>query len=199
VSGIANAVLVAVLAGPTVLLIARHTVTTAIRLRPIAVTAISAMAGLMVGVVLALPPERAILLLPLAVLGCAAAVVDAHEGRLPDILTWPLMVVTLLAGIVTAKGSGAVGATVFSVLAGGCVAVVIKTVISTGFGWGDAKLVPTLAVVLVRHDAIVTGIVSMSVLVAVTAIIVGIRAADRSALVPYGPAMIVGTVGAAAL
>ncbi|MHA6783973.1 prepilin peptidase [Pseudonocardia saturnea] len=198
-SGIANAVLVAVLAGPAVLLIARHTVVTAIRLRPIAVTAISAMAGLMVGVVLALPPERAILLLPLAVLGCAAAVVDAHEGRLPDVLTWPLMVVTLLVGIVTAKGSGAVAATVLSVLAGGCVAVLMKAAVSAGFGWGDAKLVPTLAVVLIRHETIATGIVSMSVLVAVTAFIVGIRAADRSALVPYGPAMVLGTVGATAL
>lgn len=198
-TGIAAAVLVAVLVGPTVLLIARHSVLTVIRLRPIEVTAVSAMAGLMAGLVLVLPPERAILLLPLAVLGCAAAVVDAHEGRLPDVLTWPLMVMTLLAGILTATGSGAVGATVLSLLAGGCVAVVMKAVISAGFGWGDAKLVPTLAVILVRHDAIVTGIVSMSVLVAVTAFIVGIRAADRSALVPYGPAMVAGTVGAAAL
>lgn len=194
-TGIGSTVPVAVLVGPTVLLIARHSVRTVLRLRPIEVTTVSAVAGLMAGLVLVLPPERAIVLLPLAVLGCAAAVVDAHEGRLPDVLTWPLLAVTVLAGVST----GVAATTVLSALAGGCVAVMMKTLISAGFGWGDAKLVPTLAVVLVRHDAIVTGIVSMSVLVAVTAFIVGIHAADRSALVPYGPALVVGTVGAAAL
>ncbi|MGH3613635.1 MAG: hypothetical protein ACRDRK_13800 [Pseudonocardia sp.] len=105
----------------------------------------------------------------------------------------------LLAGIVTAEETGAIGTTFLSVLAGGCVAVVMKVVISAGFGWGDAKLVPTLAVVLARHDAVVTGIVAVSVLVAATALLLGIRTANRSALVPYGPAMVVGTVGVAAL
>lgn len=194
-TGIGSMVPVAVLVGPTVLLIARHSVRTVLRLRPIEVTAVSAVAGLMAGLVLALPPERAIVLLPLAVLGCAAAVVDAHEGRLPDVLIWPLLAVTVLAGVST----GVAATAVLSALAGGCVAVMLKMVISAGFGWGDAKLVPTLSVVLVRHDAIVTGVVSMSVLVAVTAFIVGIRATDRSALVPYGPALVVGTVGAATL
>ncbi|MGD9990876.1 prepilin peptidase [Pseudonocardia sp.] len=194
-TGIGSTVPVAVLAGPTVLLIARHSVRTVLRLRPIEVTAVSAVAGLMAGLVLALPPERAVVLLPLAVLGCAAAVVDVHEGRLPDVLTWPLLAVTVLAGVST----GVAATAVLSALAGGCVAVMLKMLISAGFGWGDAKLVPTLAVVLVRHDAIVTGVVSMSVLVAVTAFIVGIGATNRSALVPYGPALVVGTVGAAAL
>ncbi|WP_300007391.1 prepilin peptidase [Pseudonocardia sp.] len=191
-------IVVAALAGPAVLLIVQHTVHTAIRLRPLASVAVGAAAGSLVGLLLTLAPQRMVLLLPLAVLGCAAAVVDAHEGRLPDMLTWPLLLGTLLAGILTAEGNGGV-VTLLSVLTGGGVAIVFKTVVSAGFGWGDAKLVPTLAVVLARHDAVVAGIVAVTTLVAVTALLVGIRRADRYALVPYGPAMVVGTLGAAAL
>lgn len=191
-------IVIAALAGPAVLLIVQHTVHTAIRLRPIEAIAVGAAAGSLVGLIMTLPPQRTILLLPLAVLGCAAAVVDAHEGRLPDVLTWPLLLATLLAGIVTAEGNGT-AVTAVSMLTGGCVAVVFKTVVSAGFGWGDAKLLPTLAVVLARHDEVVIGIVAVAVLVAVTALLIARWTADRSALVPYGPAMVVGTVGVAAL
>lgn len=198
-STVAVAVLAGATIGPTVLIIARRAMHTPVRLRPMEVSAVSAMVGLLVGLVLARPPESLVMLLPLTVLGCAAAVVDTHEGRLPDALTGSLLALTLLGGIVTADGNAVVVATVISVLAGGAVALVMKAAISAAFGWGDVKLVPTLAVVLVRHDAVVAGIVSVSVLVAVTAVVVGIGAADRSTLVPYGPALVVGTVGAAAL
>ncbi|MHA6631681.1 prepilin peptidase [Pseudonocardia sichuanensis] len=195
----AFAVLAGAMIGPAVLIIARRAMRAPVRIRQVEASAVSAAAGLLIGMVLARPPGSLAVLLPLAVLGCAAAVVDAHEGRLPDALTGPLLALTLLAGLLTADANAVILTTVISVAAGGAVALMMKATISAAFGWGDAKLVPTLAVVLVRHDAVVTGIVSVSMLVAVTAVVVGIGAPDRSTLVPYGPALVVGTVGAAIL
>lgn len=196
-SAVVFAVLTAAVAGPAVLLIARRSMLTPVEPRPVEVSAVMAVAGLTAALVLARPAADAIVLLPLAVLGCAAAVVDAREGRLPDSLTGPLLAGTLLAALVTASSGPVATAAVISAVAGGGVALVIKAAASAAIGWGDVKLVPTLAVVLVRHDAVVPGLVCASLLVAVTAGVVGLRATDGCTLVPYGPALVFGTVGVA--
>lgn len=185
--------------GPGVLVIARRTMHMPARVRYVEIIAVTAVAGLLTGLVLVRPPESMVMLLPLAVLGSAAAVVDAYEGRLPDVLTWPLLAVTVLGGVVTSPDASAVAGTVVTVIVGGAAALLMKATVSAACGWGDVKLVPTLAVVLVRHDAVLSGVVTVSALVAVTAVVAGIGAAGRSTLVPYGPAFVLGTVGAAAL
>jgi hypothetical protein len=140
----------------------------------------------MVAVAVARPPADVAVLLPLAVLGSAAAVVDAREGRLPDALTGPLLVSTL--AIVLLTGGSVTGA---------AVAGALKLVASAAIGWGDVKLVPTLAVVLTQYDAVASGVINAALLVAATAIIVSVRTPGHNVLVPYGPALVFGTVGAA--
>ncbi|MBA2320800.1 MAG: prepilin peptidase [Deltaproteobacteria bacterium] len=144
------------------------------------------------------PLPQAVVLIPLAVAGSAAAIVDAREGRLPDVLTLSLLPITLAAVLTT---GGDFGAATIGAILGGCVAVVLKAWATAMIGWGDVKLVPTLAVVLSQGGSAATAGVYVAVLVTVTALIV--RALDgppsgSGGLVPYGPALVFGTLGAAA-
>ncbi|TQM11010.1 prepilin peptidase [Pseudonocardia kunmingensis] len=185
-----TAVVLAMIAGPAGLLLAQRTMHVQIALRPVEVATVTAVTGTTVAVAIARPPADVAVLLPLAVLGSAAAVVDAREGRLPDALTGPLLVATLL--IVLLTGGGVIGAAVGAGAAGA-----LKLVASAAIGWGDVKLVPTLAVVLTQYDAVASGIINAALLVAATAIIVSVATPGHNVLVPYGPALVFGTVGAA--
>lgn len=78
-----------------VLLLAHHA-----RLQPAAIGyAETVPVGLLLGLsaAAAAPPPRAAIVMLVAVLGTAAAVVDAHEGRLPNVLTATLGVGLLIA------------------------------------------------------------------------------------------------------
>jgi leader peptidase (prepilin peptidase)/N-methyltransferase len=134
---------------------------------------------------------------PLVVFALPAVVVDAHEQRLPDALTWPLATATSMvvaaasavepaAGLRAAAAAGAVAAA----------AVFLKVIRSDVIGWGDVKLVPSLAAVLgwADWDVLLSGVALWVVFIAVQAAVVSIL--GRGGSVPYGPALLAGVVGA---
>ncbi|MCX6465758.1 MAG: prepilin peptidase [Pseudonocardiales bacterium] len=159
---------------------------------------------------------HAIVALPLAVAGSAAACVDAREGRLPDVLTLPLLPATLIAVGTAAHDFAGSDVTVGTALVGSLLAaavgllaaLVVKLVSDAVVGWGDVKLAPTLAVV-VSQGGSASGFALIAALgVASTALLVrrsgrrrGVRGDgdDRTteAVVPYGPALVLGALFAA--
>lgn len=190
----AVAAVIAATAGPAVLVVASVTALSRIRWSLVDIVAVNLLVGLTVGLALAHPLDT-VVLLPLAMLGCAAAVVDAREGRLPDAVTAPLLGCTLIAAL-------AVGdlAAVPAAAAGAIGAGLLKVVASEAVGWGDVKLVPTLVVVLAHHGVVAQGAVLACVLVLLTAGAVGLTDSHpRNVVVPYGPALVFGTIAAAAL
>lgn len=176
-------VVVAVAAPGTVVLVAA---TTQRRWAPgrIETAAIATAGGLIAAALVAQAAPTAV---PLCVLGPAAAVVDVHEYRLPDVLTLPLLAATV---VIAAFGgpSGLHGLVV------GCVAVLVviglKLVATDAIGWGDVKLLPTIAIVLDQLGGTLAGTTCAVALIAATAMVVS--AIDRGAAVPYGPALVLG-------
>ncbi|TQM09815.1 prepilin peptidase [Pseudonocardia kunmingensis] len=186
-----TAATIAAVMGPFTLLLAAHTMRTRWRPRCGDTAAVTTAIGVLAALVLHESPP--LVLLPLLVLGPSAAVVDAYEGRLPDHLTGPLLGATALA----AAASGGIGmrAIAIAVIAAGLAAAVI-VVAGNALGWGDIKLIPTLTIVLGHQGALLGGLSQVVLLIGVTAVIVG--TGTRGAVVPYGPALVFGTVGAAA-
>jgi leader peptidase (prepilin peptidase)/N-methyltransferase len=191
--GVVTATTAAVTLGPLTLVLARRRMHTMWRPGPTETTALTAAIGVVAAFVVHGSRPVAVLL-PLVLLGPAAAVVDAYEGRLPDLLTGPLLGATLL--IAAASGSdGARGIAVAAVVT--VLAALATVMVTDALGWGDVKLVPTLAIVLGHQGALLAGLVAVVLLVGVTAAVVSVR--DRHAIVPYGPALVFGTIGAAGL
>lgn len=189
------ALLLAAVAGPAVLMIASATTLVHVRAGAVEACAVSALTGFTVGLVLTLPTRETLILMPLAVLGCAAAVVDAREGRLPDRLTTPLLACTLLATLLVGDLN-----TVALAATGAAGAALLKIAASAVIGWGDVKLVPTLALVLAHSHAVARGVLLIAAMVVLTAVVVGLTGArTRTEVVPYGPALVLGTIAAAAL
>ena len=148
--------------------------------------------GLAAALALGLP--HSVFVLPLAALGPAAAIVDLYERRLPDALTGPMVV----GAVLFAAGSGAAGLRGIAVAVCATAAVlVVKVVAPAAIGWGDIKLTPTVAVVLGQADVAAAGLVVILAGIAVTSLVVA--AADRHGDVPYGPAMVLGSLTAVAL
>lgn len=136
---------------------------------------------------------------PLLFIGAAAALVDAREQRLPDCLT-ALLLSSALLGIgihSVARGDdpaalrAVAGLTItFASLGIG------KILRPDAIGWGDIKLAPSLGAYLglVSWQALYAGMLFWWLLILLTAVT---RAADRRKRadpIPYGPAMILGTV-----
>ncbi len=139
---------------------------------------------------------RPVLVLPVLVLGLAAAVVDVRERRLPDVLTGPLAAATAVAAV-------AQGALVPAVIAGGTTAAVatgLKLLAPEALGWGDVKLLPSLAATLAAAGpgVVYRGVAFWLLLVLLTA--AGCWAAagrgGREDVVPFGPALVAATLGA---
>ncbi|MFC4951030.1 prepilin peptidase [Pseudonocardia sp. GCM10023141] len=146
----------------------------------------------LIGPALLTPP--AVVLLPLAVVGTAAAVVDAQEGRLPDPLTLALVLGTLAASSVTRSDPIRV---LGVAAASAALALLVKSWSGAAIGWGDVKLAPTLGIVLDHFDAVIVGVRNIALLVLGTAIVLTVgRRSKVVDLVPYGPALVFGTVGA---
>lgn len=193
-SGVVTATVAAATLGPFTLMLARrrmmHTVW-----RPglVETMALTAAVGVLAAFVVH-GPRQVPVLLPLVLLGPAAAVVDANEGRLPDLLTGPLLGATLLTAAVSGPDGvrGIVVAIIVTALA-----ALATVVVTDALGWGDVKLIPTLAIVLGHQHALLTGLVAVVLLVGVTAAVLSLR--NRRAVVPYGPALVFGTIGAAGL
>lgn len=190
---VAVTMLAAVTLGPLVLNIAGRTMEGPIALRRLEATGVVTATGLVVASVSARPPEDVAVLIPLAVLGCAAAVVDAREGRLPDHLTGPLLGATLAVGLLTGPPAAVLLPAMIAAGAG----LIAKSVATAAVGWGDVKLAPSIAVVLVHQEVVARGVVTISLLLIGTVLITSLRSGPAT-LVPYGPAMVFGTVAAAA-
>jgi len=154
--------------------------------------AVAAITGIGFAVVLAGPTSAAVLI-PLGLLGPVAAVVDAREGRLPDLITGPLLGATTIVAL--GSGSNGLRAIGFAVVAT-VGASLIATLSADALGWGDVKLIPTLTIVLSLQNALLNGLIHTLLLIVVTTVIVG--AGERRSIVPYGPALVFGTLAAAA-
>jgi prepilin signal peptidase PulO-like enzyme (type II secretory pathway) len=138
----------------------------------------------------------AISLLPLLTLGTAAALVDVRERRLPDQLTGALALVTATAIAIAATVEPAVSVRALIGAAAGLALATLGRICSPdGFGWGDAKLLPSLTAWLASAglDVLLTGLQACSGLIAVTALVVAAHR-GRSVVVPFGPALVIGTV-----
>jgi leader peptidase (prepilin peptidase) / N-methyltransferase len=184
-----------------VLLLAHHT-----RLQPATIGCTEAVpVGLLLGLSLstaaAASPVRAAIVFVVAVLGTAAAVVDAHERRLPNALTAALgaaLLITLPAtALLTGNPDGLLRALIAAVLAV-VVALMVKTARSSVIGWGDVKLLPSLAAALAWAgvSALAQGLVLWVVLLLATTAVWRVAGFDKSDAVPYGPALVLGTLGA---
>jgi prepilin signal peptidase PulO-like enzyme (type II secretory pathway) len=193
----------AAVAAVLVLLLANHT-----RLQPATIGCTEAVpVGLLLGLSLspstaaAASPVRAAIVPVVAVLGTAAAVVDAHERRLPNALTASLgaaLLITLPAtALLTGNPDGLLRALIAAVLAG-VVALAVKAARSSVIGWGDVKLLPSLAAALAWAgvSALAQGLVLWVVLLLATTAVWRVAGFDNSDAVPYGPALVLGTLAA---
>jgi leader peptidase (prepilin peptidase) / N-methyltransferase len=160
--------------------------------------------GLLLGLSTAAPalsPAHAAIVLLVAVLGTAAAVVDAHERRLPNALTAALGAALLIAlpaiALLTRNPDGLLRASIAAVLTG-AVALVAKAARPTIIGWGDVKLLPSLAaaVAWAGVSALAQGLVLWIVLLLATTAVWRVARFDKADAVPYGPALVLGTLGA---
>lgn len=138
---------------------------------------------------------------PLLAFGLPAAIVDAHEQRLPDALTRPLLATTLLTVAVAAAATGDWPAGVRAILAAVVVtggAVAVKGLRSSAVGWGDIKLMPSLGAALGWSHWSTLGMAAAlwMLLIAISAAALG--AVGRDSTVPYGPALLVGAAAALA-
>ena len=135
--------------------------------------------------------------LPALVPAVAAAVVDVHERRLPDPLTAAVAAVVAIHLVVLLVLDGDVGLRGAWVLVGGAtLCLLAKALLPNAIGWGDAKLAPSLAALLVFHgwSALYTGLLAWCVLVFATAALDPMRHSSTAGVVAYGPALVAGTV-----
>jgi leader peptidase (prepilin peptidase)/N-methyltransferase len=80
-------------------------------------------------------------------------------------------------------------------------ALASKTIRTAMLGWGDVKLLLGLAATLGwwNGDAIFLALLLWAGSILVAAVIVALRTGNRQRIVPYGPALLAGTLGALAV
>ncbi|WP_158228351.1 prepilin peptidase [Pseudonocardia sp. MH-G8] len=135
-------------------------------------------------------------LAPLIAVGTAAALVDLDERRLPNTLTATFAVGTALTAIdAGASQAGSAAAVAALVLV---VALVMKAAHGEVLGWGDIKLLPSLAGLLAVLDPPLplAGLVCATALLCVTVVLFTAAGHGRGDTVPYGPALVVGAFAA---
>jgi prepilin signal peptidase PulO-like enzyme (type II secretory pathway) len=166
--------------------------------------AVVAGAGLAVTELLAKGAATAAVGLPLALVGIAAAIVDVHEQRLPDALTGTLLIGTTVAVAVSAPitddgVAAAARAALAAVLVTSC-GLLAKAARSSAIGWGDIKLLPSLGEALgwAGWDHLTSAAVLWVLFLVVTTAAASWPRSDRQDLIPYGPALVVGGLGALA-
>lgn len=194
------AVVAGLLLGPATLWLIRVNLRRPRPPRPRDAAAVIALVGLLAA--FALEQDRGYGLLPLIVFGIAASAVDLAERRLPDPLTCSLMGATTIVVMTECVITGDTDAAVRAAAAAACVyagALLAKVVQSSAIGWGDVKLVLSLAATLGwwNEKAVFTGVFMWGTFIMVAALIVGLK--DRRRDVPYGPALLLGTLGAVAV
>jgi Flp pilus assembly protein protease CpaA len=184
-----NALAVVVLAGPATVAAVATTVARSWTPNRIAGAATATIGGLVAAIVL---DERlAVTVVPLVVLGPAAAIVDVHENRLPDALTATMFAATLPLALASGRtGWNGIAVAVLTTLG----LLVLKTAAPDVIGWGDLKFAPTVAIVLGQHAAVLPGLLCILGLIALTSVAVAVE--GRATSVPYGPALLLGTLTA---
>lgn len=143
-----------------------------------------------------LDTAHAVALLPVLVLAGAAALVDAHERRLPDVLTGCLAAVVAVAITLAVAGGNADGTrAMYGFLTGLLLAIIGKWLSDHAVGWGDVKLAPSLTACLAWSGwfTVYLGLLAWALLILATAGLLAVRS-GRAVIVPYGPAMVSGTV-----
>jgi leader peptidase (prepilin peptidase) / N-methyltransferase len=150
---------------------------------------------LLVGAVLAMASDTALsgVLLAVGLVGTAAALVDLHEGRLPNPLTGTLAAAVAAAVLVGGNGAAIMRAVVAAIMCA-VVAVGVKAAWPGALGWGDVKLLPSLAAALASVGSLTVyrGLLWSTVLLAVTVVVWRATDVTRGATVPYGPGLVIG-------
>ncbi|MDN5933006.1 MAG: prepilin peptidase [Pseudonocardia sp.] len=139
---------------------------------------------------------HAVGLLLVVVLAGAAALVDARERRLPDVLTGSLATVVAVAILLAVLGGDADGSrAMYGFVTGLLVALVGKWVSDQAVGWGDVKLAPSLTACLAWSGwlTVYVGMLAWALGILTTVALLTVRA-RRAVIVPYGPAMVTGTL-----
>ena len=167
-------------------------------------TAVAASVTAATGACLArLGPGRTAVVVPLLVFGVAAVLVDLRERRLPDRLTTALLATTAAAVGTSCAAAGdlaAAGRACAGAVLGAAVLLAGKLASSRAVGWGDVKFAPALGVHLgwAGWPVFFSGLLAWWVLVLVTVgATVAVRAVDprrAQEVVPFGPAMLLGTL-----
>lgn len=143
-----------------------------------------------------LETAHAVGLLPVVVLAGAAALVDAHERRLPDVLTGCLAAVVAVAITLAAVGGHAdARRAIYGFVTGLLLAIIGKSVSDQAVGWGDVKLAPSLTACMAWSGwfTVYIGLLAWAVFILATTAILAVRS-GRAVVVPYGPAMVTGTL-----
>jgi leader peptidase (prepilin peptidase)/N-methyltransferase len=169
-----------------------NTVTTT----PVRLVLAVALAGVGAAAGARLETAHAVGLLTVLVLAGAAALVDAHERRLPDVLTGCLAAVVAAAITLAVFGGHADGRrAMYGFVTGLLLAIIGKWVSDRAVGWGDVKLTPSLTACLAWSGwfTVYVGLLAWAALILATASLLAARS-GRAAVVPYGPAMVTGTV-----
>lgn len=150
-------------------------------------------------------PGLVLVTAPMLLLGIAAAVVDVVEQRLPNMLTGSVLLTGLATVAIDAMLMSDLTVAVRGV-AGGAIALTMMTIARfarpDAIGWGDVKLSAGLGCYLgwAAWQALYIGLFSWWLLIAASALIgLGTGLLRRTDPVPYGPAMVLGTLLALAV
>jgi len=136
-------------------------------------------------------------------LGGRLSVIDLREHRLPDRLTGPLAAVvfpcTIAAGLI-AGAVGNTGRTLACAAIGGAGFLAVHLISPATLGFGDVKLVPSLAALtgFVSWGHALLSFVLAVLLAGLAGIVVMIVRRNRRAQLAFGPALVLGTLAALA-
>ena len=140
-------------------------------------------------------------LLPLAVLGGAAALVDAREFRLPDPLVGALAVVTIgLVALAVPLFSRGFTVPLAALSIGVGISALLLVLTPAAWGWGDAKLLPVLSCWLgVVGPAAAYYAAAFTALTLLPLAAWRVRRSGPGAVTPYGPSLVSATLLACTL
>jgi leader peptidase (prepilin peptidase)/N-methyltransferase len=172
--------------------------------RGLRIVAVAAVLGALTWASLArLGPAHTAVIGPLLVLGTAAVLVDLRERRLPDRLAAALLASTAAALGASCAAAGDLAAA-GRALGGAALATAVllagKLASPQAVGWGDVKFAPALGAHLgwAGWPVVFTGLLAWWALVLLTigaAVVAHVVAPRRTpAVVPFGPAMLLGTL-----
>lgn len=120
--------------------------------------------------------------------GIALARIDFTEHRLPDRLTLPAIPAALLVtnALWSDRLVDSIRAVIIGLAAGAILALVAD------LGWGDVKLLGSLAPVAVGSGTVTESILLMCVLGGIHVVIHMLVDGDKAAHIPFGPALLSG-------